>query len=128
MRREADRGYESDRGPGAPYFPPPPRIAVDEPEDQHNTRGDPAGSGAQGPYIPRPYNPNEYGAAPGTRDDYFTGHPQEQQPYVPPPAPQGQQPQGVSSTSSLSNTSTNIIPNSLHPLAAEYPTETATPP
>jgi len=97
MRQDHDRGYESDRGPDAPYFPPPPRIAVDEPQEY-------ASPGAQqGPYIPRPYNPAEYGARPGSRDDYFAGHPQEQQPYAPPPPPGQQDGQRPPSSRGLSD-------------------------
>jgi hypothetical protein len=104
MRDERDRGYDSDRGPrgysDAPFFPPPPRIAVDEPE-QHNVP--PGDATQQTPFVPRPYNPKEYGSRPGTRDDYYAGHPQEQQPWVPPPGAPGQQQsqQAVSCISTL---------------------------
>jgi len=82
-RGDYDRGYDSDRGPSqtsTPYFPPPPRIAVDEPQQ---ARGIPQGTGQQSPYVPLPYSPANYGAQPGARDDYFAGHPQDKQSYVP---------------------------------------------
>lgn len=84
-RGDLNRGYDSDHGPNqysAPYFPPPPLIAVDEPQQ---SRGMPQGSGQQSPYVPSPYSPANYGANPGARDDYFAGHPQDHMPYVPPP-------------------------------------------
>ncbi len=56
---KANRGYDSDQGPAA----------------THVEGGAPAST-----FIPRPYNPADYGARRGTRDAYFAGHPQEQQP------------------------------------------------
>jgi hypothetical protein len=90
-----DRGYDSDQGPAAvPYFPPPPTVPIGEDpstsQDRRNT------------FVPRPYNPADYGANPGTRDAYFAGHPQERQPTPfeaqsnfppPPPLPAAQQSQ-----------------------------------
>lgn len=100
-RGDYDRGYESDHGPkayrGTPYFPPPPLIAVDQPNQQRNNSSQ--------PFVPRPYNPNDFGARPGSRDDYYAGHPQEQAPYTPPP-PSQQPPQnqpGVSRKSRLAS-------------------------
>jgi len=61
--RDQSRGYDNEQG--APYFPPPPRIAVDEPmdlESQRPVQGDE-------PFISR--------------------HPQERNPYNPPRPPIG---------------------------------------
>ena len=66
-REKVNRGYDSDQGPVATYAPP-----VDD--------GAPRGSDPPNTFVPRPYNPAEYGASPGSRDAYFAGHPQEQQP------------------------------------------------
>lgn len=67
-KQKSNRGYDSDQGPAAvTYFPPA--------DDGAPPSGDPRDT-----FIPRPYNPVEYGASPGTRDAYFAGHPQEQQP------------------------------------------------
>ncbi|KAE9967065.1 hypothetical protein BLS_006610 [Venturia inaequalis] len=76
---QLDRGYSSDGNamthdqyrplpgsapPPANYFPPPPVAPVDEDLFQ-----------------PKKYSPTEYGASPGERDQYYTDHPKEQQPY-----------------------------------------------
>jgi hypothetical protein len=66
-REQTNRGYDSDQGPVATYAPP-----VDD--------GAPRNRDPPKAFIPRPYNPAEYGARRGSRDAYFAGHPLEQQP------------------------------------------------
>jgi len=91
--RDYNRGYDSDRGPRgydeAPRFPPPPLVPIiNEPNQQQNVPPNNAGQ----TFIPARYNPQEYGQAPGARDTYFSGHPQERAPYTPPIPTQPQAP------------------------------------
>jgi YMGG-like Gly-zipper len=71
-RDDRDRDYDSEPQPYGekPYFPPPPTQPTN----------------AQ-PFLPRAYNPDEYGEQPGSRDQYYAGHPLEKRPFIPPPPP-----------------------------------------
>lgn len=79
-----DRGYESDSGPKPKpsklresdyYFPPPPTEAVNHYVDPRS---------GEHVYQPTaPYHPSQFDASPGYRDNYYSGHPEEQDPYTP---------------------------------------------
>lgn len=70
------RGYDD----AAPYFPPPPRIAVDEPQADYQGQ-------QHGTQTPRSYDPADYTEDTGARDSYYSGDPQDHGAYAPPPGP-----------------------------------------
>ncbi|KAF2669107.1 hypothetical protein BT63DRAFT_424818 [Microthyrium microscopicum] len=128
-RDRDDRDYDSDIGPmdepkqysGTPFFPPPPRGAASaHPLDQQDQQS--RGIPDDGAYLPRPYNPDEYGAQNGTRDNYYSGHPQEQQPFTPPPQggpvppPQNLSPLPRSDTSRHSSRGHSSVADKYRPL------------